>query len=684
MSTRLLLLLSLSVLIVGRAPAGESDAQWQFTVPGRMWYVATTGDDQHAGTRAQPLRSIQRGAELAQPGDAVLVDAGIYRERVTPPRSGEKDRPIVFKARPGATVVISGAVVWNPPWRDAGDGVFAAVPDDALFDDPSPIDGGNPLRVGVSSTPYGVDGRPEWQFDPKTGDQAIIYTLGQVFDKGQMLRQWPNVASVRAQKDAWCFDAASGEVLVHLSSGARPVAYVLELTVRRRVFAPHHRGLGFIHVIGFVIERCGNQFPRNFWEVRANAQAGALSTRSGHHWLIRDNLVRDANTIGIDVGSEGFDNESANEPEPARGSVGFHVVENNRVTDNGACGIASFHAGNCVLKGNVVERNNALHFTGYKRFEQAGIKLLISENAEITGNLVRNNDCAGIYIDGGRYAGTRIARNVITGNDEFGIHIEMGDLPPDAVRIDNNAIVGNRGSAVYVNDASGLTLTRNLLANSSQRAYVNGTGLTIRLDSVRNGQATVKNHAWFGNIFAGNVAEIDVPYPSRWAEGRRADGNLYGSGSKSADSARRWLINRFAGVPPEPFVDLVARVGTALGEPATADDKRCRLTLPQWRALLRANRAAPNEVRSLAMDGVTVQWDDPTLRLTMELPTDPALVGGMPAAGDERDLLGVALPPNGQAKPGPFQALKQGRNAFTVWTGLQSLPQGALPPGALP
>jgi len=46
------------------------------------FHVATNGADSNPGTKRAPLRTIQRAAELAQPGDTVTVHAGIYRERV--------------------------------------------------------------------------------------------------------------------------------------------------------------------------------------------------------------------------------------------------------------------------------------------------------------------------------------------------------------------------------------------------------------------------------------------------------------------------------------------------------------------------------------------------------------------------------------------------------------------------
>jgi hypothetical protein len=63
--------------------------------------VSPSGDDTTPGTVAQPLRTIQACANLAQPGDICSVEAGVYRETVIPPRSGAASAPIVFRVAAG-------------------------------------------------------------------------------------------------------------------------------------------------------------------------------------------------------------------------------------------------------------------------------------------------------------------------------------------------------------------------------------------------------------------------------------------------------------------------------------------------------------------------------------------------------------------------------------------------------
>ena len=69
------------------------------TVHAAEFHVATTGQDTNQGTQAAPLHTIQRAAELAQPGDVITVHEGVYRERINPPRGGESDaKRIVYQA----------------------------------------------------------------------------------------------------------------------------------------------------------------------------------------------------------------------------------------------------------------------------------------------------------------------------------------------------------------------------------------------------------------------------------------------------------------------------------------------------------------------------------------------------------------------------------------------------------
>src|SRR3954452_14238242 len=73
-------------------------------------HVAITGSDAADGSAEAPLRSINKAAALARPGDSVVVHEGVYREWVRPRRGGLSDRRrITYEAAPGEHVVIKGS-----------------------------------------------------------------------------------------------------------------------------------------------------------------------------------------------------------------------------------------------------------------------------------------------------------------------------------------------------------------------------------------------------------------------------------------------------------------------------------------------------------------------------------------------------------------------------------------------
>ena len=63
-------------------------------------HVATDGDDSKDGSASSPLRTISRAADLARPGDTVLVHGGEYREWVRPRRGGKRAADFIGAPRP--------------------------------------------------------------------------------------------------------------------------------------------------------------------------------------------------------------------------------------------------------------------------------------------------------------------------------------------------------------------------------------------------------------------------------------------------------------------------------------------------------------------------------------------------------------------------------------------------------
>ena len=104
---------------------------------GKVWFVNVSdpkaSDAPGSGTKAVPFKSISPAAALAQPGDTVMVGAGVYRERIAPARSGTPDAPITYTAAAGEQVYLKGSTnALN--WTKQSDGTYEAELPLSVFD----------------------------------------------------------------------------------------------------------------------------------------------------------------------------------------------------------------------------------------------------------------------------------------------------------------------------------------------------------------------------------------------------------------------------------------------------------------------------------------------------------------------------------------------------------------------
>ena len=86
-------------------------------------FVAPTGSASNPGSEASPM-TLQRAAELAQPGDTILLRGGVYRETITPLASGTSGAPITFQAYGSEEVTISGADLLPGPWTAGANSIY--------------------------------------------------------------------------------------------------------------------------------------------------------------------------------------------------------------------------------------------------------------------------------------------------------------------------------------------------------------------------------------------------------------------------------------------------------------------------------------------------------------------------------------------------------------------------------
>jgi parallel beta-helix repeat protein len=562
---------------------------------GREYYVAQTktASDSNPGTKALPFRTISKATCIAEPGDTVLVYPGIYRECVRPARGGtSRDKMIIYKSLVPHKAVVKGSELvqfnWKPINTPSIKGrkascYVASLPQNIFKENPR-LKGTifNPFKIPVHVGPYlAPDIRystpSKRHFSPlqRGGSAKNIYSvrkyeysfgknrknfpelvLGEVFVRGIPLRQVRTLAEVKADKGTFCVLDDGKQIAVNFTQWT--YSNQLEVTVRQQVFAPKLRGLGFIKVEGFVFEHAANtgSFPH----------MGMVSVRSGHDWIIENNIIRYAGTLGVDIGGEiagHWDHiskgkvrdinegpwskktqmprwEKSLKPGDVRKHWFYHddpVVRNNQVINNyvygnGHAGISAVKAKDIVIAGNIIEKNNRRLLTpNHNRdinFEEAaGIKILFVKRAIIRNNLVRNNDgeARGIWIDL-ENEDCSIFDNICLSN-EYGIDVEAEN--PN-IKIYNNIVAFNR-----IDGLSHRTIDfgwkRNTTAHwiGNLSIYNGNFGYAASIQKKIPKNIIIKNNIFYGNQF-GAIRFLFPAINKKY--GNIIAGNVIGAGGR--------------------------------------------------------------------------------------------------------------------------------------------------------
>lgn len=354
--------------------------------------------DDGAGTEDSPFATIGRAAEALQPGEKVMVHAGIYRECVRPPRGGEgTDRMIAYEAARAEDVIITGAELWTPAavrsagWSIATPGngatVWMADLPEELFHSYNPFQMRNVYDYIIC---YGQLQDPQWLM-------RAMLRRGMIVCNGKRLTQVMFPRELAAQDGSFWVEETGLRVHFRLPGDVAPNVQ-LEISVREQTFAPRERGLGFIRVSGFKLEHAAGPLPV--------PQRGSLSTERGHHWIVEDCQVAWANGIGMDIGIQSWDSVQI-------GVSGHHIIRRNAIRHVGICGLA----GALGVTDTLVEDNTFEHI-GYhnmeRMYECGGIKFHLAHNVLVRRNLFRHlKHAGGIWLDVDNI-NCRITNNVFT------------------------------------------------------------------------------------------------------------------------------------------------------------------------------------------------------------------------------------------------------------------------------
>jgi len=652
-------------------------------------HVMVNGSDASRGTEADPFRTITKAAQVARPGDTVVVHEGVYREWVKPRRGGLSDqRRITYQAADGEKVVIKGSeqvTGWEPV---EGDVWTVSVPN-ALFGD------WNPYALEVDGD-WIVYPSPD---SPKThlGD---VYLNGMSFyevrDRAQVsdppLRTeatdaWTGTQDVirnpEQTQHVWYAEVGEQETTIWANfHGADPNAELVEINVRRSVFYPVEHHLDYITVRGFELAHAASP-----WTPPTADQPGLIGPNWAKGWIIEDNVIHDAKCSAISLGKEvstghNYSTERGDKPGyqyqlesvfSARQigwdaeHIGSHIVRRNTIFDCGQNGIVG-HLG-CVF--STIEDNHIYNIAIKREFygyEIAGIKLHAAIDVTIRHN--RIHDCSlGTWLDW-QAQGTRVARNVYYANSRD-LFIEVSHGP---YLVEHN-ILGSRVSLELF--SQGGAFVNNLFCGTVALEPVvdRPTPYHLPHSTTVAGYAAILggDDRYIGNVFLGG--DVDLAYGPT-----RRTGLAVGYGTAGYDGH------------PASLAEYIERTG----DPTRGDhDRFATVKQPVY---IRANVYADGAAAYEAEDGgltlpspvdVAIIDEGDSVDLDIQLPAafDEVRLGlvtgrdlervrfvdadfeerdGTPVSADT-DLVGAVKTSGREYVAGPIATLASGRSRTRIW-----------------
>lgn len=540
-----------------RLPDGTEYVSWEQPLKfSKTYFVdnnAAQADDSGPGTREKPFRTINKAAQVLQPGERVVIASGVYRECVRPLRGGSSpERMISYEAAPGANVFIKGSEILKQGWQQKAVPMFPRMPNAQAAAVPEVATWEHQLSESMfpgAYNPFALPSAPgdrAW-LDTRSVDmgpyfrrRGLVFVDGKPLEPVEQLRELaskqlpgppppnqpqpltglpprkrggPIMQEIGGTLDGRFWVDNSGQaVRVRLPHGS-PAEHTIEVTTREQAFAPLEKGLAYIRVKGITFQHAGNGYPV--------PQRGLLSTAAGNHWIIEDNIIEWANGVGLDIGngdwSGGF--------TPQAGQS--HIVRGNTIRYCGVEGMAGMQTRDTVVEDSLIE------WCGWadaeREWEAAGAKFHGAHNMLFRRNVVRHiRHANAVWFDSGN-TNCRITRNVFADvlTVSAAVHMEMNRQPN---LIDDNIIWdvrnaepgtpgqrGCAGSGIFINASDHLMIAQNLVG----RCDNSGVFTIVRPDRANSGLA--EDNEIYNNIFA-RCNKSAIVFLNQH---NSADGNLY-------------------------------------------------------------------------------------------------------------------------------------------------------------
>ncbi|HEY8524547.1 MAG TPA: right-handed parallel beta-helix repeat-containing protein [Acidimicrobiales bacterium] len=430
---------------IGLDATGARIPDTDYPVPDDAVFLATSGDDRNAGTRAAPVRTLNRALALVPDGGTLVVRGGVYRDWYHD-GSGTGhailDKGVTIQPYPHEQVWFDGTdVVPASRWQAEGSRWSTS------WSTPSFCDGlyyERPLtqQRRDNSGPCSHEDMAASSRAPIAGDPQSVYV------DGVELAQKPTLAEVDAR--SFYYDWAARRLHV----GVDPAGHTIEVTARPTALVLGGagntvRGIGFRryatneyhNLTGVALYMGGSRANRVERSVFVDNAGGALyvsNPRPGSY--VRSSVfARNGYTA---LGSNGGSTADF---------LNAFVIEHNVFTGNNAenfgwectvsCGHANVklgHMNGFLFRDNIVDgavgRGSGFWCDLDCRY---GV---------IVNNLVRNNGGHGIYYEVS--SDGLIASNVVVGSGQPGITVASA-----STRVYNNTLVGNQFGVWTYDDA---------------------------------------------------------------------------------------------------------------------------------------------------------------------------------------------------------------------------------------
>jgi hypothetical protein len=458
-----------------------------------IYYVDSKALKGGDGSKEHPFRKIQDAANIALPGDEVIVAPGIYRENVNPINGGTVDKRIIYRSEEKRAAIITGAEeVKN--WELYEGTVWKARIPNTLFGEYNPY----------TTLVYG-----DWYVATivaHTGDVFLnnksmyeVTELDKVLNPQKNMRSWDPDFTVYTWYTTQ--DTEKNETIIYANfQGKNPNEENVEISVRKNCFYPKEEGIGYITLSGFTVRQAATQ-----WAPPTALQEGMIGPHWSKGWIIEDCEVYEAKCSGISLGKylqpendnkwsklkfkDGTQTERENICQAQRegwskDKIGSHIVRRCDIHDCGQTGIVG-HLGGVF---SIIEDNEIHHINNKQNLagaEIGGIKMHAAIDVIIRRNHLHH--CTrGLWLDW-QAQGTRVSQNLFHDNctpkdenlSDVGVmgvgedlFIEVSHGP---TLVDNNIFLSDRALKL---PTQGVAFVHNLIAGSMVavgRGVNNGT-----------------------------------------------------------------------------------------------------------------------------------------------------------------------------------------------------------------